>query len=102
MIQKKTKSLEIRVGYPNILTIRSGDQILFVSGLERQAVKVVNVRKYATFDEMVAHEEIGTIMPGLRQEQIVGILRQIYPPEKESLGVVVFEVDPILSEEAVK
>lgn len=97
MIRHREKVLEIRVGYPNILSIKKGDSILFLSGAKKQIVTVRNVRRYTTFDEMISHEDYRRIINGLTENEVLWVLRQIYPPEKESLGVVVIEVQPIES-----
>jgi len=99
MIKDRTKSLEIRVGYTKILSIRPDNQILFISGSDRQMVTVTNVRRYATFTQMLAHEDFTKIIPGLSEGKVLDVLRQIYPPVKESLGVVVLDVFPVESAE---
>ncbi len=100
MIREGKKSLEIRVGYPNILLIGGGDHILFMSGPDRHTIIVRDVRRYNTFDEMIEHEDFKRIIPGLSKEEVLKTLKQIYPPEKESLGVIVIEVQPVESQEA--
>jgi ASC-1-like (ASCH) protein len=94
MIRDRTKSLEIRVGYPNILSIRTSDQILFISGSDRQTAAVTDVRRYETFSQMLVHEDFKKIVPGLSKAEVLAILQQIYPPDKEALGVVALDVFP--------
>lgn len=58
-------------------------------GLE---VKVKQVRRYKTFEEMLQVEPWARIVPEARSnEEVLSLLKRIYPPEKERLGVVVLE-----------
>ena len=49
---------------------------------------------YKTFDELLANERSERIVPGMAKDDLLALLREIYPPAKESLGVVVLEVAP--------
>lgn len=100
MIRDRRKPLEVRVGYPNILTIKKGDHILLMSGPIRQYIKVTDVRRYRKFDEMLEYEDSNNIIPGSNKNLTLKKLREIYPPEKESLGVIVIEVQPVESQKA--
>ena len=101
MIGNGKKQLEIGVGNPNILSIRAGNQILLISGRDRQVVTVKSVRRYDSFDQMLSREDTGRVIPGLSRSETLGVLQRIYPQEKESLGVVAIEVCPIKSTEAI-
>lgn len=51
--------------------------------------------RYDTFDEMFDHEEVTSINPlATRDEQLANI-RQLYPPEREALGVVAIGIELI-------
>lgn len=69
------------------LKIQVGDYIVFDNTYRR---KVVSIRRYETFERMLDSEQIERIMPGKTKEEILAGLRNIYSPEKESLGVLVF------------
>lgn len=99
MIRDGRKSLEIRVGYPNILSVIAGSQVLLISGDDRQTVMAREIRKYDTFHQMLAQEDYKKIIPGASKMEVLRVLQQIYPPEKESLGVVVIEVGAVESTE---
>lgn len=51
-----------------------------------------DVRKYATYPEMLEHEDAGRIAPGKSREQVLALLKEIYPSKREKLGVVVLEI----------
>jgi ASC-1-like (ASCH) protein len=53
------------------------------------------MRRYASFAEMVSNEDSNRIMPEYSPERIISGLRQIYPPDKERLGVLVFELEVV-------
>jgi ASC-1-like (ASCH) protein len=46
------------------------------------------------FEELLAHEDASAIAPDLAPEDLLNALRTIYPPEKESSGVVALEIKP--------
>lgn len=94
MIRQGKKTLEVRVGYDSIKTIQPGERIQLASRTETQVIRVKGVRKYLTFDEMMAVEEAGRIAPGLAKQETLRLLKEIYPSDKERLGVVVLEIEP--------
>ncbi|MFA7286807.1 MAG: GNAT family N-acetyltransferase [Patescibacteria group bacterium] len=90
-IMAGTKPIEARVGYDNIRRIQGGDNIQLECGRLSGVVQVVDVRVYRTFEEMLQTENARNIVP----DNPVGaleVLQHIYPPEKEKLGVYVFEL----------
>jgi ASC-1-like (ASCH) protein/ribosomal protein S18 acetylase RimI-like enzyme len=89
-----TKPLEVRVGYGNIKGIKKGEQIRLECGREHGVVEVTDVRVYPTFVEMLIQEQAGHVVPD-NPAGALGILRSIYPPEKEALGVYVFQLKVI-------
>jgi ASC-1-like (ASCH) protein/ribosomal protein S18 acetylase RimI-like enzyme len=93
-VRKGEKTLEVRVGYPQIRSIRPGEQIRFISRMETQDVAVKGVREYSGFQDMLAIEKSDRIVPGLQHDELLRLLQEIYPPSKERLGVVVLEIEP--------
>ena len=88
------KTLEVRVGYSNIRAIRRGEEIQLLSGALSGQVRVREVRRYRTFDAMLASEDCQKIVPGSDRSHVKTLLQSIYPPEKEALGVVVLDIEP--------
>ena len=63
-----------------------------MTSTESSEVRVKNIRRYKTFEEMLKIETWNSIAPDAKScEEVFFLLKQIYPPQKEKLGVVVFE-----------
>lgn len=94
MIKSGQKKLEIRVAYDHIKKIRSGDLIRLVSNSNSDQVvrRVREVRRYAGLAQMLQHEDIEQVLPGLKPQEALERLREIYPREKERRGVVVLDL----------
>jgi len=87
------KTCEVRVGYPNIRKIKIGEQIRLASHSQELTVRVQDVREYLSFSEMLASEDAQAIAPDIStKEQLMKSLREIYPEDKEMLGVIVLEI----------
>lgn len=93
-IMAGTKPLEVRVGYASIRNIRKGDNIRLECGRSSGIVQVEDVRIYKTFADMLKQEKAGHIVPD-NPAGALNVLKGIYPPEKEQLGVHVFELKVI-------
>jgi len=85
------KTVEVRVGYANIRRLRTGDALMLN---DRYPCTVVRVSQYASFEELLAHEDPRAIAPDLPPEELLRAMRDIYPPDKEALGVVALEIAP--------
>jgi ASC-1-like (ASCH) protein len=94
-IFSERKSLEIRVAYPNMKTIRAGENIQLLTGSAAGVIRVRAVRNYGNFESMLSAEAADRIVPDMNQAQVLALLRDIYPPEKERLGVVVLDIEPV-------
>ena len=85
------KTIEVRVGYKNILRLQPGDLLRLN---DRFLFRIKRVAHYRNFEELLAHEDPACIAPGMEMEELERVLREIYPPEKEALGVVALELVP--------
>jgi ASC-1-like (ASCH) protein len=94
LIRSGKKTLEVRVGYPNIRTIQPGERIRLASRTESLIIRVKDVRVYTSLDEMLSAEKVQDIAPGQSDTQISKLLRDIYPPHLEKKGVYVLEITP--------
>jgi len=83
------KTIEVRVGYPNILRLRAGDPLKLN---DQHVVTIRRIARYDSFADLLAHEDPARIAPGLSPDELLAALREIYPPEKEALGVVALEL----------
>lgn len=91
-IEDGSKPLDIRVGRPKILKIRTGDRIRFCSCSRSCWVRVTGVRHYRTFVDMLETEDLRKIAPSdVTKKQVLGFLYERFDSYLESLGVYVIE-----------
>lgn len=91
LIDTGKKTLEVRVGYPQILKIKKGDTVTF-DDYSKQPFDVVRVTRYEDFPEMLDTEDSQKIIPGVSKYKALEMLQEIYPEDKEALGVYVIEL----------
>jgi len=92
LIRSGKKTLEVRVGYSSIRTIRAGDSIRLMSRDQSEIIEVRDVREYSSFREMLAQEDATKIAPELAPGEVLSLLKRIYPQDRESLGVIVLDI----------
>ena len=93
LIATGRKTTEIRVNDSSRRKIKEGSLIRFRCQGDQVLTRVTRVTRYDTFDEMFDHEEVTSVNPlATRDEQLANI-RQIYPPEREALGVVALGIE---------
>ena len=83
------KTVEVRAGYDNIRRLQPGDRLRLN---DEHLVTIRRIGHYADFPDLLAHENAAAIAPDLPPEELLAALRQIYPPDKEALGVVALEL----------
>ena len=91
LISNGTKTLEVRVGYPNIKIVQKGDTITF-KDYSNIKFEVIRVTRYENFPDMLDNEDSSKAIPGISKYKALGMYQGIYPEEKEALGVYVFEL----------
>lgn len=91
LINKGTKTLEVRVGYPDIKKVRKGDTITF-KDYSNIKFEVIRVTRYQDFPDMLDSEDSSKAIPGVTKYKALDMYQTIYPESKESLGVYVFEL----------
>lgn len=90
------KTLEVRVGYDTIKRYQAGEILKLETSEASGNIKIKAVRTYTSFEDMLAAEGWQKIAPDAGDtETALRIIREIYPAEKEALGVYVFEVEPV-------
>ena len=93
LIATGRKTTEIRVNDSSRRKIKEGSLIRFRCQGHDVLTRVTRVARYDTFDEMFDHEDVASVNPlATRDEQLANI-RQIYPPEREALGVVALGIE---------
>ena len=95
-INSGAKTLEVRVGYKTINSIKISERIRLTTHTDELDVKVSAIRRYQSFEKMFEVEPYKNIMPWANSmEEVRSLLRQFYPENKEKSGVVVLEFSPI-------
>ncbi len=95
LITEGIKTVEVRVGYRSMRAIEPGHELTFVSGDQRVPTTVRRVTEYRSFEDMLDHEDARSIGGdiGESQDDLLAVIRSIYPPEKERLGVLAIEIE---------
>ncbi|MFD7894080.1 ASCH domain-containing protein [Streptomyces sp. NPDC059568] len=89
------KTIEIRVGYAKIRKMAAGDGLRFNSGDNSLLTRITMVKEYKSFEDMLDAEDNTAIgEPGMTRDQLLTACRDIYPPEKEALGVFAIHLAP--------
>lgn len=92
LIRSGKKTLEVRVGYDTINRIRVGERIRLMTHTGSFDVKATAIRRYDTFAAMLNVEPWEKIAPDSKSKsEVLTLFKQIYPANKEKLGVVVLE-----------
>ena len=89
-ILRGKKTVEVRVGYRNIQELKPGMKLLLN---EKHEIGIKDVRRYPTFSEMLEHEEAERIVSGMPKGEILRVLKSLYSPFKEKLGVFAIELE---------
>jgi ASC-1-like (ASCH) protein len=93
LIATGRKTTEIRVNDSSRKKIKKGSLIRFRCQGDDVLTRVTRIARYPGFDEMFDHESVASVNPlATRDEQLANI-RQIYPPEREALGVVAIGIE---------
>lgn len=88
LIATGSKTIEVRVGYPKIRKMAAGDRLRFHSGDDTLTTRITALVEYPSFEEMLKAEDNAAIgEPGMTRAQLLAACRDIYPPEKEALGI---------------
>lgn len=90
-INSGEKTLEVRVGYPDIKRVQKGDTITF-KDYSNIKFEVIRVTRYTDFPDMLDNEDSSKAIPGVTKYKSLEMYQEIYPEEKEALGVYVFEL----------
>jgi ASC-1-like (ASCH) protein/ribosomal protein S18 acetylase RimI-like enzyme len=93
-IMSGKKTLEVRVGYDSITRLKAGELLQLETSQKSGVVRIKAIRVYRDFADMLAAESWQQIVPQVNnQDDALSLLRGIYPPEKESLGIYVLEIN---------
>jgi ASC-1-like (ASCH) protein len=90
LITQGKKTTEVRVNDSSRRKIKEGSLIRF--RCQGDAV-LTRVTRYTSFEEMFDHEPVTSVNPLATREEQLANIRQIYPPEREALGVVAIGIE---------
>jgi ASC-1-like (ASCH) protein len=93
LVAAGSKTIEVRVQYPNLRKLAAGDHIRFVCGRDEALTRVKRVAGYTSFEEMLDTEGPDKVNPDSPRDQQLANIRRIYGPEKEALGVLAIEIE---------
>jgi ASC-1-like (ASCH) protein len=99
LVANGSKTIEVRVRYPNLRKLKVGEYIRFVCGRDDALTRVKRVARYASFEELLDTESPEKVNPASPRDQQLANIRRIYGPEKEALGVLAIEIE-LVSEPA--
>ncbi|URN05635.1 ASCH domain-containing protein [Actinomadura madurae] len=93
LIATGRKTTEIRVNDSSRKKIKEGSLIRFRCQGDQVLTRVTRVARYTGFEEMFDHEAVASVNPLATREEQLANIRQIYPPEREALGVVAIGIE---------
>jgi ASC-1-like (ASCH) protein len=88
LIAAGRKTVEVRVNDARRRKITAGSLIRFRCQGDEVLTRVTRVTRYASFAEMFDHEPVTAVNPLASRDEQLANIRQIYPPEREALGVL--------------
>ena len=86
-----SKTVEVRVAYGNLVRLQAGDRLLLN---DQHPFIIRRIGRYQNFEELLTREDPAAIGPATPPGQLLNAMREIYPREKEALGVLAFEIAP--------
>ncbi|ACU75765.1 protein of unknown function DUF437 [Catenulispora acidiphila DSM 44928] len=93
MVASGRKTIEVRVHYPKLRSLTTGDHIRFIYDTDSVLTRVKRVARYTSFEQMLDAEDAARVNPDSPHEQQLVDMRRIYSPEKEALGVLAIEIE---------
>ncbi|MBC3844182.1 ASCH domain-containing protein [Streptacidiphilus sp. 4-A2] len=99
LIADGRKTVEVRVAYDSMMRIRVGDLLNFTCHGEECLTRVTRIGTYRTFKEMFGAEDVTAVNPNATEAEQLRAIQAIYPPAKEALGVITFEVARVNADE---
>lgn len=95
MIKSQKKNLEARLNYPFLRKAKVGDRIVFFWENEKFVGKIIAIRHYNSFNEMMDGEDVNLLLPGYSKSKALEEYLKIYPERKvkENKGILVFAFD---------
>lgn len=99
LIADGSKTVEVRVAYDSLKRIKAGDLLNFTCRGEECLTRVKRVGRYRTFKEMFGTEDVKAVNPNATAAEQLRAVQAIFPPHKEALGVLTFEIERVDADE---
>jgi ASC-1-like (ASCH) protein len=98
LVAAGTKTIEVRVKYPHLEDLATGDTIRFrIKGTDESCdVRVLRVTEYKTFEALLNDEGPVNVNPSASRDEQLANIRSIYGPEKEALGALAIEIKRVV------
>ena len=93
LIASGQKTIEIRVNDSSRKRLTEGELLRFKCRAEEVLTRITRLTRYPDFNEMFEHEPISSVNPSACREDQLRNIREIYPPEREALGVVAIGIE---------
>ena len=93
LIASGSKTTEVRVNDSSRKKIKVGSFIRFRCQGDEVLTRVTRIARYATFEMMLDREDLTSVNPMASREQQLANIRQIYPAEREALGVLAIGIE---------
>ncbi|GAA1441640.1 ASCH domain-containing protein [Nocardiopsis tropica] len=93
LITSGRKTTEIRVDDSSRKRLKVGDLLRFRCRDEEILTRITRLARYTDFEEMFDHEPVSSVNPTATREDQLRNIREIYPPEREALGVVAIGIE---------
>ncbi|MDA2809538.1 ASCH domain-containing protein [Nocardiopsis sp. RSe5-2] len=93
LIASGEKTTEVRVDDISRKRLKEGDLLRFKCRSEEVLTRITRIARYDTFDEMFEHEPVSSVDPNASKADQLRNIPEIYPPEREALGVVAIGIE---------
>ncbi|GHD37379.1 ASCH domain-containing protein [Nocardiopsis kunsanensis] len=95
LIASGKKTTEIRVNDSSRKRLKEGDLLRFKCREEEVLTRITRIARYRDFDDMFGTEPISSVNPTASKADQLRNIREIYPPEREELGVVAIGIEVV-------
>lgn len=92
-IRSGRKTTEVRVAYDHMQSLKPGEYIRLISQGDAMVVRVRQIDRFVSFEALLSSVPPEAVAPGRSREDALSLLREIYPPEKEALGVLALSLE---------
>ncbi|WP_408992170.1 NUDIX domain-containing protein [Streptomyces sp. 1268] len=94
-VEAGRKTVEVMVAAPQKRAVAVGDTVVFRDRDTGREIDVIvqRITPYRSFEDLLSSENPARIDPNGPPEELLALLRSIYPPDREALGVLALAFD---------